>query len=223
MIKRLAVSSGVLFLLPLVIGGAAGGGTPQIRDKEVRELLPSHISSAYRRITVGTRAIPIVSRDLDPEGRQQQERELAEERSLLEKLQELGLLSFDWATAMKGSAVSVSTTLTEKGKRVSVPSEDGPQVVGVPVAERELSRIVTIHRDNTVLFSFLYTPNDAGRAAAYKREKHIGKAKIIYDPDLDRFLFRGFLWRPWSGEKWEQGTWTYDKDGQTAVTSGIKE
>jgi hypothetical protein len=76
---------------------------------------------------------------------------------------------------------------------------------------------------DTLLFSYEFETNELGNALDFIKGKYRGKAKIVLDPVVKKFVFKGFQTSTWERETWVNSTWFYEKDGAKVFTLGIKE
>ena len=133
-----------------------------------------------------------------------------------------------------------SITLTEKGNSTKhLYSENGR--ICFLLGQRKVDDIVEIKKgDNdqyTVLFSYIFKYNELGKeffslvktkgsevnnpnwTMSDDNPKLRGKAIIVYDSFLKKYVAKSMMWSKWEKENWLPLSWnTYDNDKQVVVS-----
>jgi hypothetical protein len=139
-----------------------------------------------------------------------------------EELKKAELIDYTVLQPSTGLQFHVKTWLTDKGKgHRYIFSEDDKQILGFVIGKRTLRDIVKIEGD-AVWFSYDFETNELGKALYFHEGKYRGRAKIFFDPSVNKFVFKGFQSSPWDKEKWVNNTWVYEKEGAKVLTLGIK-
>lgn len=139
-----------------------------------------------------------------------------------EELKKAGLIDYTVLQQSTDLQFHVRTWLTDKGKGYRyIFSEDDKQILGFVIGKRTLRDSVKIEGD-AAWFSYDFETNELGKALDFQEGKYKGRAKIVFDSSVNKFVFKGFQSSPWNKEKWANSTWVYEKEGVKVFTLGIK-
>lgn len=106
--------------------------------------------------------------------------------------------------------------ITEKGK--SLPHRVTPQIIAFVTMIRKVDDIVQVEAvdktSSTVLFTYIGTPSEAGRAWFENKEyKWKGKAMIIFDPFKKQYVLDNLFYSEWNQLEWKPTGWIVKEDG----------
>jgi len=181
------------------------------KDKAQR-LLTEHIQDSYGTVPVGEFVFNVSSRD-----------KFDNLKESCEQLKKVELIDYTLLQSSMNLQLHIRTWLTEKGKNSRyIYYDDDKKILGFIIGKRTVSEIVKIEGD-TILFSYEFETNELGNALDFIRGKYRGKAKIIFDPLVKKFVFKGFQSSNWERDKWMNSSWVYEKDGTKVFTLGIIE
>jgi hypothetical protein len=125
-------------------------------------------------------------------------------------------------------------TITDKGN--SIPHlEDKYGNVHFLTSQNKINNILEVTKDQdnqfTVLFSFIEKYNDLGKEVVLvgkqfnfywteDNSKFRGKATIVYDSFLKKYVLRNLVRSPWEKENWYPAKWTTDEKGERVIYYG---
>lgn len=148
----------------------------------------------------------------------------------LEIFKKAGLIDYQVIKSKGFDDTKVKVALTEKGRNtphIPLKADDKTAIndskIGFICAKRKIIEIVEIEtndKNNTVLFSFTYEPNEVGIALGNGKlaGKYRGKAKIVFDPFLKTYVLEGLDY--WNEGEWFGNNWSYEVEGKKVFTYG---
>ena len=201
----------LLIILSIVTVSSCTKNNELTKDKAQR-LLTEHIQDSYGTVPVGEFVFNVSSRD-----------KFDNLKESCEQLKKVELIDYTLLQSSMNLQLHIRTWLTEKGKNSRyIYYDDDKKILGFIIGKRTVSEIVKIEGD-TILFSYEFETNELGNALDFIRGKYRGKAKIIFDPLVKKFVFKGFQSSNWERDKWMNSSWVYEKDGTKVFTLGIIE
>jgi hypothetical protein len=184
----------------------------ELTKDDAQKLITEHIQDSYGTVPVGEFIFNVSSKD-----------KFDNLKKSCEQLKKTGLIDYTLLQSSMNLELHIKTWLTEKGKNSRyIYYDDDKKILGFIIGKRIVSEIVKIEGD-TILFSYDFKTNELGNALDFINGKYRGKAKIVFDPRVKKFVFKGFQSSDWEREKWMNSTWFYEKDGTKVFTLGIKE
>jgi len=205
---------GIIFLLLMLCLVTVSSCTKsnELTKDEAQKLITEHIQDSYGTVPIGEFSFNVSSRD-----------KFDNLKKSCEQLKKAELIEYRELSSSMNLQLHIRTWLTEKGKNSRYIYYDGDKkILGFIIGKRTVNEIVKIESD-TVLFSYEFETNDLGNALDFIKGKYRGKAKIVFDPRVRKFVFKGFQSSNWEREKWMNSTWYYEKEGTKVFTLGIKE
>ena len=181
------------------------------KDK-AQKLITEHIQDSYGTVPVGEFVFNVSSKAT-----------YDNLKKSCEQLKGSGLIDYTVLQSSQNLELHIRTWLTEKGKNSRyIYYDDDKKILGFIIGKRTVSEIVKIEGD-AILFSYEFETNELGNALDFIKGKYRGRAKIVFDPVVKKFVFKGFQTSTWERETWVNSTWFYEKDGAKVFTLGIKE
>jgi hypothetical protein len=202
----------ILLLIILSLVTVSSCTKNELTKEDAQKLITEHIQDSYGTVPVGEFIFNVSSKD-----------KFDNLKKSCEQLKKTGLIDYTVLESSKNLELHIRTWLTDKGKNSRyIYYDDDKKILGFIIGKRTVSEIVKIEGD-TVLFSYEFETNELGNALDFIKGKYRGKAKIVFDPRVKKFVFKGFQSSSWEREKWVNSTWLYEKGGTKVFTLGIKE
>lgn len=204
-------------VLVLTVCQPVSGQAPKISKRQAQALISTHCSDYYAPFRIGETKYPVTEMD-----------EFNMRKEELDRWERSGLVKYDILKSPVGLYLSVVTAVTEKGKENGAIRElENPQNVGLFMGRREILNIEEVVDGNTVTFTCRFLPTEAAyKTGFYEREEEYTsryKARIEYDPFLEKFVFNGLITRGLSDEEWKDATWIDLRDGEKVCITGVNE
>jgi hypothetical protein len=206
--------AGIIFLLIILSLMTVSSCTKSngLTKGEAQKLITEHIQDSYGTVPVGEFIFNVSSRD-----------KFDNLKKSCEQLKKAELIDYTVLQSSTNLQLHIRTWLTEKGKNSRhIYYDDDKKILGFIIGKRTVSEIVKIEGD-TILFSYEFETNELGNALDFIKGKYRGKAKVVFDPLIKKFVFKGLQTSNWEREKWMNSTWFYEKEGTKVFTLGIKE
>lgn len=201
----------LLLILSIVTVSSCTKNNELTKD-EAQKLITEHIQDSYGTVPVGEFIFNVSSKD-----------KFDNLKKSCEQLKKAGLIDYTLLPSSINLELRIRTWLTEKGKNSRyIYYDDDKKILGFIIGKRIVSEIVKMEGD-TILFSYDFETNELGNALEFIKGIYRGKAKIVFDPRVKKFVFKGFQSSNREREKWMNSTWFYEKDGTKVFTLGIKE
>jgi len=215
--KRKLYSYNVMFflvgfiVLTCFITSDLFAGNAKLTESKASTIIDQHINEYYSPVYIGRKEFVLEKKKYD------------NYISFCNKLKKAGFIEYSTDVDITGGVRHIETKLTEKGLNNHIVSDDINKYVGFLAGHRKIIKIIKIEPDDElVYFAYLYTPNELGNLFGEKA-KYRGKAKIVYDLFLDKFIFKGAMISGWEKEEWRNTTWVYNKGGIKILNYGMKE
>jgi len=181
------------------------------RDK-AQKLITEHIQDSYGTVPVGEFVFNVSSKD-----------KYENLKKSCEELKKATLIDYELLQPSTGLQLHIRTWLTDKGRgNRHISYDDDKKILGFVIGKRTVRDIVKMEGD-AIWFSYDFETNELGKDLDFKEGKYRGRAKIVFDSSVNKFVFKGFQSSPWEREKWMNSTWVYVKEGTKVFTLGIQE
>ncbi len=142
--------------------------------------------------------------------------------STLEKLRQKGLVQFTLEDTE--TVKTLWARLTPAGRQtpyaVYGPNHD---IIGFEAGARTLFEITEMSpQTGLVYFSYAFEPNELGyHLGSTRDEKNLGRAKLVYDRQLNDYVFKGFEYYAPESQKWVVTTWASQDETPARFFFGI--
>ena len=198
----------IALLMACIGAGDASAEKYDLTEKQASQIINQHFGEFYKGGKIGTgRFEGVIEDEID---------RFNKLLGILKTWKRTGLIDYKAYKRKMGIYYEIVTTLTPKGRSTyHVTGEDNDAMVHFVAGKRKLIDIVKIDADGeTVYFSYAFEPNELGVLWGHKPGRFRGKAKIVLDAFLKKYVFKGVMISDWEREKWRSTVWSYEIDGK---------
>ena len=207
----------IFLVLPFIFiaNSVVIAGGKNLSQARAKELLEQHISKAYSGVEIGANKYNTLHWE---------QKTIITIIKRYNILQSEGLITYTVNARHNEMFFNAVETENVKDSPHFIKTINKDKYLFLLIGSRKILKITKTDSKNFVYFVYSFEPSEMGFLLELTRdEKNRGRAKIVYDDFLERFIFKGFEFSAWEEEKWRDGSWVDFKNNDTIVNRGIVE